>query len=109
MRADEKGKKEKLYFDGYNPSDLDHVIETQHKIIKMRKAAKRTKLCSVLVVIDDFADDPIFTRQSKLLHACFYTRQTQQYFNDHKHTEFREYPPNRESQRRGFDSVPLEK
>jgi hypothetical protein len=70
MRASEKGK-EKLYFDHYNPADLENIIETQHKIIKMMKAAKRTKLFSVLVVIDDFADDPIFTRQSKLLHSLF--------------------------------------
>ena len=70
MRANEKGK-EKLYFDSYNPSDLENIIETQHKIIKMMKAANRTKPFSVLVVIDDFADDPIFTRQSKLLHSLF--------------------------------------
>ena len=37
------------------------------------KAQKRTKLYSILVVIDDFADDPTFTRQSKLLHSL-YTR-----------------------------------
>ena len=65
MRASEKGK-EKLYFDNYSPSDLENIIETQHKIIKMMKSAKRTKLFSVLVVIDDFADDPIFPSQSKL-------------------------------------------
>ena len=70
MRASENGK-EKLYFDCYNPSDLENTIDTQHKISKMMKAAKRTKLFSVLVVIDDFADDPIFTRQSKLLHSRF--------------------------------------
>ena len=70
MRASEKGK-DKLYFDHYNPSDLENIIETQHKIIKMMKAAKRTKLFSILIVIDDFADDPIFTRQSKLLHSLF--------------------------------------
>ena len=70
MRASEKGK-EKLYFGHYNPSDLENIIETQRKIVKMMKAAKRTKSLSVLVVIDDFADDPIFTIQSKLLHFLF--------------------------------------
>ena len=70
MRADEKGK-DKLYFDHYNPSDLENIIDTQHKIIKMMKSANRKKLFSILVVIDDFADDPIFTRQSKLLHSLF--------------------------------------
>ena len=71
MRSDVKGNKEQLYFDNYNPSDLENAIEAQRKIIKIRKAAKRTKLFSVLVVIDDFADDPMFTRQSKLLHSLF--------------------------------------
>ena len=69
-RASEKGR-EKLYFDHYNPSELENIIETRHKIIKMMKAAKRTKLFSVLVGVGDFADDPIFTRQSKLLHSLF--------------------------------------
>ena len=46
-------------------------METQHKVVKMMKAANRAMLLSVLVVIDDFADDPICTRQSKLLHSLF--------------------------------------
>ena len=29
------------------------------------------KLCSILVVIDDFSDDPIFLRYSKILHGLF--------------------------------------
>ena len=70
MRVDGKGK-EKLYFDHYDPTDLDHIIDTQRKVIKMMKTANRKKLFSVLVVIDDFADDPVFTRQSKLLHSLF--------------------------------------
>jgi hypothetical protein len=37
------------------------------------KAPKRKRLVSVLIVIDDFADDAVFTRQSKLLHSL-YTR-----------------------------------
>ena len=31
------------------------------------------KLFQILIIVDDFADDPSFTRQSKLLHAL-YTR-----------------------------------
>ena len=63
--------KEKLYFDSYDPDDLEHIISTQHKVIKHVKAQGKKKLFSVLVVIDDFADDPRFTRQSKLLHSLF--------------------------------------
>ena len=72
MKAEEKGK-EKLYFNHYDPADLEHIIDTQHKVIKMMKASNRKKLFSVLIVIDDFADDAVFTRQSKLLHSL-YTR-----------------------------------
>ena len=37
------------------------------------KASNRNKLFSISIVIDDFADDAVFTRQSKLLHSL-YTR-----------------------------------
>ena len=72
MKAVEKGK-EKLYFNHYDPADLEHIIDTQHKVIKLMKASNRKKLFSILIVIDDFADDAVFTRQSKLLHSL-YTR-----------------------------------
>ena len=35
----------------------------------MKKQKNTTKLYSVLVVVVDFADDPSFSRQSKMLHA----------------------------------------
>lgn len=63
--------KEKLYFDHYNPIDLENIISTQHKVTTLVKKQGRKKLFSILIVIDDFADDPIFTRQSKLLHGLF--------------------------------------
>ena len=53
-------KKNKIKFDNRNPSDLEHVIERQMK-----------KLNSVLIVIDDHADDPEFLRYRKLLHGLF--------------------------------------
>ncbi len=28
---------EKLYFENYNPADLEHIIETQHKVILLQK------------------------------------------------------------------------
>ena len=30
-----------------------------------------TKIYQVLIIVDDFADDPLFSRHSKLLHALF--------------------------------------
>ena len=37
------------------------------------KSQGKTKMFQILVIVDDFADDPTFTRQSKILHAL-YTR-----------------------------------
>ena len=39
----------------------------------MKKQKESKKLFSILIIIDDHADDPTFTRQSKLLHSM-YTR-----------------------------------
>ena len=72
MKVVEKDS-EKLYFNSYDPEDLEKIIETQHKVTKLVKSQGRKKLFSVLVVVDDFADDANFTRKSKLLHAL-YTR-----------------------------------
>ena len=55
MKAIEKDK-EKLYFNHYDPADLEHIIDTQHTVIKLMKASNRTKLFSILIVIDDCAD-----------------------------------------------------
>jgi hypothetical protein len=62
---------EKLYFDNYNPEDLERIIDTQHKVILHMKKSKHSHLFSVLVIVDDFADDPSFSRHSKLLHSLF--------------------------------------
>jgi hypothetical protein len=35
------------------------------------KQKKYNKLFQILIIIDDFADDPSFTRQSKLLHSLY--------------------------------------
>ena len=67
-------EKEPLFFDNYDAIVLQNIITTQHKVIDFMKNQKHvTNLYSVLVVVDDFADDPSFSRQSKMLHAL-YTR-----------------------------------
>ena len=67
-------EKEPLFFDNYDASALQNIIDTQHQGIDfMKKQKNTTKLYSVLVVVDDFADDPTFSNQSKNLHAL-YTR-----------------------------------
>ena len=65
--------KEPIYFDHYNPDDLANIIYTQHKVIEYMKKKGHKQLFSILVVVDDFADDPHFSRHSKLLHSL-YTR-----------------------------------
>ena len=48
-------EKEQIYFDKYNPSDLENVIERHKKIINYMKSKKIKKLHSILIVIDDHA------------------------------------------------------
>ena len=64
-------KKEAIYFDHYDPEALEHIISTQHKVAEHMKQQNFTNIFQILIVIDDFADDPSFSRHSKLLHALF--------------------------------------
>ena len=64
---------EPFYFDSYKPEALENIINTQNKIIKHMKAKNKKKLYQILIIVDDFADDPSFSRHSKLLHSL-YTR-----------------------------------
>ena len=62
-----------IYFDHYDPDALHNILDLQHKITNFMKKRGDKKLFQILIIVDDFADDPSFTRQSKLLHAL-YTR-----------------------------------
>ena len=53
MHVDDK--KEQVYFEHYNPEELDKVIDTQTKIITYMKDHKIHKLHSILIVVDDHA------------------------------------------------------
>lgn len=64
-------KKEAIYFDHYDHDALENITTTQHKIAEHMKQQNYTKIFQILIVIDDFADDPTFSRHSKLLHALF--------------------------------------
>jgi ABC-type cobalamin/Fe3+-siderophores transport system ATPase subunit len=66
-------QEEPIYFDHYDPESLHKIIDVQHKVIDYMKNKNIKKLYSILVVVDDFADDPSFSRHSKILHAL-YTR-----------------------------------
>ncbi len=61
-----------LYYDHYDPEALQNRIDTQRKIIEYQKKQENTThLFQILIVVDDFADDPSFSRNSKLLHSLF--------------------------------------
>jgi hypothetical protein len=65
-------KKEQCYFEEYNATDLKNIIDTQHKIIEFMKSKKDVKnLFQILVVIDDFADNPKLSRNSQLLNSLY--------------------------------------
>ena len=64
-------KDEIFYFDHYDEEGLSNIIDTQRKIIEYQKKHNHNKLFSVLIVVDDFADSPQFSRNSKLLHSLF--------------------------------------
>ena len=64
-------EKEKCYFNEYAPEDLEKVITQQHKIADYQKKQDHNKIYQILIIVDDFADDPVFTRHSKLLHSLF--------------------------------------
>ncbi len=66
-------QEEPLYFDHYDPEALATILDNQHKITNFMKKRGDKKLFQILIIVDDFADHPGFTRQSKLLHAL-YTR-----------------------------------
>ena len=64
-------EKEQVYYEEYDPIALKKLIETQHKVIDFQKKNKQKELFSILIVVDDFADDPKFVRYSNILHGLF--------------------------------------
>lgn len=69
LKQDEK--KEKYLFDSYQPAELQRIIDTQFKVVEFMKENNMKKLFQILIIIDDFADDASFTRNSTLLHSLY--------------------------------------
>lgn len=69
LKQDEK--KEKYLFDSYQPTELERIIETQYKVVDFMKHNKMKSIYQILIIIDDFADDPSFTRNSQLLWSLY--------------------------------------
>ena len=61
---------EPIYFVEYDAEALNKTINQQRQICKPKKENHKT-LHHILIVIDDFADNPEFSRQSRLLHSLF--------------------------------------
>ena len=53
MKVDDT--KEDLYFEGFNPSDLQNILDKQKKVIEFQKKNKQKDLFSICIVIDDIA------------------------------------------------------
>ncbi len=69
MKLQEK-EDDKFYFGNYDEAALENIIYV-HKIIEYMKQHKYKNLYQILIIIDDFADSPEFTRKSKLLHQLY--------------------------------------
>lgn len=64
-------EKEQIYFDHYNPEDLQAIIDKQYKVIEYQKSQGHKQLFGIAIFIDDFAESVEFLRNSKLLHALY--------------------------------------
>ena len=64
-------EKEQMYYEEYDPIALKHIIETPHKVIDFQKKKKQKELFSILIVVDDFSDDPKFVKYSNILQGLF--------------------------------------
>ena len=58
MKIKDDDKEDPVYFDEYNSEDLLKIIETHTEITNYMKQQKKTKMFNVLVIVDDFADNP---------------------------------------------------
>ena len=63
-------RQEKCFFSSYDPKELKEVMDRQFKIAEWMKNNGK-QMFGVLLIIDDFSDDPAFTRNSKLLHQLY--------------------------------------
>jgi hypothetical protein len=62
---------EQIYFDDFNGEAVQHILNTQKKVIDHQKKDPKTKkLFSVLIIFDDVADNKAIHNNSAL-NACF--------------------------------------
>ncbi len=52
------GSKEPFFFDTWDPSVLNEIVETQKRVVEECKKQKIKQLYGILIIVDDFADSP---------------------------------------------------
>jgi hypothetical protein len=66
--------KEPCFFEHWDPADLEKIIDDQYRIIEFQKKQKHKKLLSILVVIDDHADNAQLVHNNNGILAKLYFR-----------------------------------
>ncbi len=64
-------KKERIYFDGYDPEELENIVKKQFNVVNYMKQNNHKKLYSILIILDDMAEEKDFLKHNKLLHALY--------------------------------------
>jgi hypothetical protein len=62
---------ENMYFDDYDPEDLEKIIERQKKVTQYLKDKNEKKLLSILIVLDDLSENKEFLRGNRVLQALY--------------------------------------
>jgi hypothetical protein len=66
---------EKCFFEEFDTEALEKIVAEARKITQALKERKTTRLFNILVVVDDFSDDPaVVHNQSKNVLSTLYTR-----------------------------------
>jgi hypothetical protein len=65
-------EEEPFLFEVFRPSDLHHILETQRKVNDIAKKKKgNNRLFSILIVMDDIADNEAVARREQMIHSLF--------------------------------------
>ena len=59
------------FFDNSDLDAIHEILDTQHKTTHFTKDQGSNNMFQIRIIIDDFADDPAFARQSKMLHTLY--------------------------------------
>ena len=67
--------KEQFLFQQFRPEDLESVIAVQKEVTRRAKEANVKQLFNVCLCMDDFVDNPAFSRQERLVWELFFRGQ----------------------------------